>query len=63
MEASYRQFFALTREPFGADLPRKDLLVTKALHATEDRIHYALRLGAVALVTGEIGSGKSTPLR
>jgi len=63
MEASYRQFFALTREPFGADLPRKDLLVTKALQATEDRIHYALRLGAVALVTGEIGSGKSTTLR
>ncbi len=63
MEASYRQFFALTREPFGADLPRKDILVTKALQATEDRIHYALRLGAVALVTGEIGSGKSTTLR
>ena len=37
--------------------------MTKALQATEDRIHYALRLGAVALVTGEIGSGKSTTLR
>jgi type II secretory pathway predicted ATPase ExeA len=63
MEAHYRHFFALTREPFGADLPRKDILVTKALQATQERIHYALRLGAVALVTGEIGSGKSTTLR
>jgi general secretion pathway protein A len=63
MDTHYRQFFALTREPFGADLPRKDILVTKALQATQERIDYALRLGAVALVTGEIGSGKSTTLR
>jgi len=63
MDASYRQFFALQREPFGADIPRKDIMLTKFLSATQERIHYALRLGAVVLVTGEIGSGKSTTLR
>ncbi len=63
MDTSYRQFFALTKEPFAADIPRKDILVTKALTAVEDRMHYAIRLGAMALVTGEIGSGKSTALR
>jgi type II secretory pathway predicted ATPase ExeA len=63
MDSSYRQFFALQKEPFGADIPRKDIMLTKPLCATEERIQYALRLGAVVLVTGEIGSGKSTTLR
>ena len=63
MDTSYRQFFALTKEPFSADIPRKDILVTKALSAVEERMHYAIRLGAIALVTGEIGSGKSTAMR
>lgn len=63
MDTSYRQFFALQKEPFGADIPRKDIMVTKPLSATQERIQYALRLGAIVLVTGEIGSGKSTTLR
>jgi type II secretory pathway predicted ATPase ExeA len=63
MDTSYRQFFALQKEPFGADISRKDIMLTKPLCATEERIQYALRLGAVVLVTGEIGSGKSTTLR
>ncbi|MBV5329931.1 MAG: AAA family ATPase [Chlorobium sp.] len=63
MDTSYRQFFALTKEPFSADIPRKDIMVTKALSAMEERIHYTIRMGAIALITGEIGSGKSTSLR
>jgi len=60
---SYRQYFALQKEPFAADIPRKEILETKTLTAVHDRIHYAMRLGGIALVTGEIGSGKSTALR
>jgi general secretion pathway protein A len=63
MDTSYRQFFALQKEPFGSDIVRKDIMLTKPLVATQERIQYALRLGAVVLVTGEIGSGKSTTLR
>ena len=63
MDTGYRQFFALQREPFGSDITRKDIMLTKPLVATQERIQYALRLGAVVLVTGEIGSGKSTTLR
>lgn len=63
MKSTYRQFFALHKEPFAADVPRKDILLTPAVSAVEERIHYALRLGAIALITGEIGSGKSTALR
>ena len=63
MGESYRAFFGLQREPFCADISLKEVLVTPAINAVSDRIRYAIRLGAVALVTGEIGSGKSTALR
>jgi general secretion pathway protein A len=63
MESAYRQFFALQDEPFASDVAQKDILVTPAVSAVQDRVHYAVRLGAVALVTGEVGSGKSTALR
>ena len=63
MSGSYRQFFALQKEPFTSDIKRKEIMVTSALTGVEERVHYALRLGGVAVLTGEIGSGKSTGLR
>jgi len=53
----------LQKEPFVADIERKEVLVTAALTGVEERIHYVLRLGGVAVITSEIGSGKSTALR
>lgn len=63
MNTAYRTFFALQREPFTADIALNDILVTAAVQAVQERLHYSVRLGAVALLTGEIGSGKSTALR
>ncbi len=63
MKSTYRQFFALHKEPFIADVARKDILVTPVIDSLEERLHYAMRLGAITLLTGEIGSGKSTALR
>jgi general secretion pathway protein A len=63
MTPQYRLFFELQSEPFGADIALEHILVTESLKALEQRVHYAMRTGAVALVTGEIGSGKSTALR
>jgi general secretion pathway protein A len=60
---SYRTFFAFTREPFSSDLEFKDILQTQELLGVKERFDYALRIGAMALVTGDIGSGKSTALR
>jgi len=60
---NYRVFFEFVQEPFSADISHKQILVTPSLTGVEERIHYAVRLGAVALITGEIGSGKSTALR
>jgi general secretion pathway protein A len=63
MNKNYRNFFGLKKEPFGADLKIKEVLETDELTATAIRFEYAVGLGAVGLVTGEIGSGKSTALR
>jgi general secretion pathway protein A len=60
---NYRTFFELEREPFSSDIELEHILKTPALKGVEERILYALGLGAMALVTGEIGSGKSTALR
>jgi len=63
MNTSHRIFFELQREPFIADIAHKEILRTPNIKGVENRIHYAVGLGAVALITGEIGSGKSTALR
>ncbi|MFZ6031428.1 MAG: ExeA family protein [Chloroflexota bacterium] len=60
---SYRAFFGLKKQPFVADLDRDHILETPDLLATADRLAYATGLGAIALVTGDVGSGKSTALR
>jgi len=63
MDMSYRTFFGFKKEPFGSDLEMNEILKTPELLAVKERFNYALRIGAIALVTGDIGSGKSTALR
>jgi type II secretory pathway predicted ATPase ExeA len=63
MDNGYRTFFGLKNEPFRSDLSHKEILETDALKSVKNRFDYAVRLGSTALVTGEIGSGKSTAIR
>lgn len=63
MNNNYRSFFGLKKEPFGTDLKNREILETHELKSVTKRLDYAVRLGGAALVTGEIGSGKSTALR
>lgn len=63
MNVNYRTFFGFKKEPYGSDLDLGDILKTPELIAVQERFDYALRIGAMALVTGDIGSGKSTALR
>jgi general secretion pathway protein A len=58
-----RHFFGFTKEPFGQDLRVDELYHTPALLAVKERFLYAVNLGAVSVVTGDVGSGKSTALR
>jgi general secretion pathway protein A len=63
MSQTYRNFFGFSKEPFSSELKVEEILKTNAVLAVADRVDYAIRLGAVALITGEVGSGKSTALR
>ncbi len=63
MNENYRAFFGLHKEPFGTDVAMKEILKTDQLMDVKSRFDYVIRLGAVALVTGEVGSGKSTAIR
>jgi general secretion pathway protein A len=63
MDTQYRTFFGLRKEPFGQDLQLDEILQTSELLGVKQRFDYTLRIGAMGLLTGEIGSGKSTALR
>jgi len=63
MDRTYQAFFGFTKEPFGSDLELAEILETPELTDVKERFDYAVRIGAIALVTGDIGSGKSTALR
>lgn len=60
---SYRPFFGFAKEPFAADLDLDNILQTEDLLAVSQRVEYVMRIGAIGLVTGEVGAGKSTALR
>lgn len=53
----------LSREPFGADIPVDKLFPLPRLDSFVDRFDYAVSLGASTVITGEVGTGKSTSLR
>ena len=63
MSQAYRSFFGFSREPFSSELTVEEILKTEAVLSVADRVDYAIRLGAMAMITGEVGSGKSTALR
>jgi type II secretory pathway predicted ATPase ExeA len=63
MNHNYRSFFGLKKEPFGADIRVSEILKTAELIDVKDRFDYVVRIGAIALVTGDVGSGKSTAIR
>jgi type II secretory pathway predicted ATPase ExeA len=56
-------YFGFEKEPFRADISLKEILKTPPLNAAENRFGYAVGLGALYVITGEIGSGKSTTIR
>jgi type II secretory pathway predicted ATPase ExeA len=63
MSGSFRTYFGLQKEPFRPDPSLSEILETEEILGVRERLSYAMELGAVALVTGEVGSGKSTAVR
>lgn len=63
MKNNYTAFFGFKKAPFGTDIKSSDILKTPDLLEVENRFDYVVGLGAIGLITGDVGSGKSTALR
>jgi type II secretory pathway predicted ATPase ExeA len=60
---SLRHHFGLRSDPFPQNVPVKDLFPLPGLAPLEQRIIFALEQKAISVITGDVGSGKSTSLR
>lgn len=63
MREHYRVFFGFKREPFSQDIRVQDMMKHTSLVGVKERFLYAVNLGAIAVITGDVGSGKSSALR
>ena len=59
----YESFFNFTRTPFGRDLPPDQLFPSQDHLEALARLNWAVMQRGMALLTGDVGSGKSTCLR
>jgi len=59
----FEQFFGFSRTPFGRDLETKELFATQGHQELVSRLHYVAEHRKFGLITGEVGSGKSTAAR
>ena len=59
----YRKYYGLTRHPFEKDLKPDELFVSTAAKELEARLKYLLQLRGIGLITGEVGSGKTSICR
>ena len=63
MNNKYKTFFGFSKTPFHQDIAVKNLMPTKQLSGVVERIRYTVDLGAAMILTGDIGTGKSSALR
>jgi len=61
--ATYKLFFGFEKEPFGQDIRVEEMMKTGGLLGVRERFLYAVGLSAAAVITGDVGSGKSSGLR
>ena len=59
----HKEFFGFKMEPFSSELPAKKLLELPSMVEVREKINYTASIGGVMVVTGDVGSGKSTSLR
>lgn len=59
---NYSEYFGFKEEPFTSDVNTKNLLKLPNMVQVKERFDYVLK-GGVFVITGEVGSGKSTSLR
>lgn len=63
MNYNYKNYFGFSKEVFRQDLKIDEIYLRCGLEGIKERLIYSVNNGAVSLITGEIGAGKSTSLR
>lgn len=63
MKNPYRVFFGFKRDPFSQDIKVEEMLESPGVIGVKQRFLYAVDIGAIAVITGDVGSGKSSALR
>lgn len=59
----YKTYFGMNAEPFPKNIPPQELFVSAQFEELSTRLEYLLKNKGIGLVTGEVGSGKTTALR
>ena len=59
----FEQYFGFNRTPFGRDLETKELFTSQGQQEMISRLKYIAQRRQFGLLTGEVGSGKSTAAR
>jgi general secretion pathway protein A len=59
----FQEFYGFSATPFSRGLPTSKLFVATGQEELKARLSYLVRERGIALITGEIGSGKSTAIR
>lgn len=59
----FQQFYGFSRLPFSKDIPAPEILATRGQTELCARLTYLVSEQGIGLLTGEIGSGKSTAVR
>lgn len=60
--STYCAYFGFKSEPFTSEISAKNLLKLPSMVSVKERFDYVMN-GGVFVITGEVGSGKSTSLR
>lgn len=59
----FSPYFPFIREPFSRELAPAEVFVSEGHEELLVRLRHAIETGSLAVVTGQVGSGKSTALR
>ena len=59
----YLEYFGMKKEPFAENMAEKDILHLPGTLSVKQRLDYILPTGGIMVVTGDVGSGKSTSMR
>jgi len=58
-----RHHYGLRKDPFPQNIPVKNLYQLPSLSPLKQRVSFAVEQKAISVITGDVGSGKSTSLR